>query len=275
MKRSILNTLLNVLAIIFIVFLMIKVSVPMGSILLLSFIIFKLTINKHLIYMFKGAKKLRANNLEEALSLYRRAALCNSSNVKAIKTYVFLELKIGSYTEALETLKRIVSKRKFLPEDANQLDLLQAILYWKLNDIKTSLQILDDLKANNFNSLDFYEVYGYVLIQDEDFEKAISISNEGLKVDELSQIIRANLGEIFYKIGDIKKACFYFDELIDECVNFSEPYYFMGIISKEKEDFYKAKEFLNKALKYDESILSNLSKNDIENALISINYYDI
>ncbi|MDV5106693.1 hypothetical protein R2R32_11865 [Clostridium perfringens] len=208
MKRSILNTLLNVLAIIFIVFLMIKVSVPMGSILLLSFIIFKLTINKHLIYMFKGAKKLRANNLEEALSLYRKVALCNSSNVKAIKTYVFLELKIGSYTEALETLKSIVSKRKFLPEDANQLDLLQAILYWKLNNIKTSLQILDDLKANNFNSLDFYEVYGYVLIQDEDFEKAISISNEGLKVDELSQIIRANLGEIFYKIGDIKKLAF-------------------------------------------------------------------
>ena len=129
MKRSILNTLLNVFAIIFIVFLMIKVSVPMGSVLLLSFIIFKLTINKHLIYMFKGAKKLRANNLEEALSLYRKAALCNSSNVKAIKTYVFLELKIGSYTEALETLKSIVSKRKFLPEDANQLDLLQAILY--------------------------------------------------------------------------------------------------------------------------------------------------
>lgn len=272
MKRSILNTLLNVLAIVFIVFLMIKVSVLTGSILLLSFIIFKLTINKHLIYMFKGAKKLRANNLEEALSLYRRAALCNSSNVKAIKTYVFLELKIGSYAEALETLKRIVSKRKFLPEDANQLDLLQAILYWKLNDIKTSLQILDDLKTNNFNSLNFYEVYGYVLIQDENFEKAISISNEGLKVDELSQIIRANLGEVFYKIGDIEKACFYFDELIDECVNFSEPYYFMGIISKEKEDFYKAKELLNKALKYDESILSNLSKNDIENALISINH---
>ncbi|EOU1840151.1 hypothetical protein IZT14_000334 [Clostridium perfringens] len=272
MKISILNTLLNVLAIIFIVFLMIKVSMPTGIILLLSFTIFKLTINKHLIYMFKGAKKLRANNLEEALSLYRKAALCNSSNVKTIKTYVFLELKIGSYAEALETLKRIVSKRKFLPEDANQLDLLQAILYWKLNDIKTSLQILDDLKANNFNSLDFYEVYGYVLIQDENFEKAISISNEGLKVDELSQIIRANLGEIFYKIGDIKKACFYFDELIDEFVNFSEPYYFMGIISKEKEDFYKAKELLNKALKYDESILSNLSKNDIENALISINH---
>ncbi|MDM0456428.1 tetratricopeptide repeat protein [Clostridium perfringens] len=272
MKRSILNTLLNVLAIVFIVFLMIKVSVLTGSILLLSFIIFKLTINKHLIYMFKGAKKLRANNLEEALSLYRKAALCNSSNVKAIKTYVFLELKIGSYAEALETLKRIVSKRKFLPEDANQLDLLQAILYWKLNDIKTSLQILDDLKTNNFNSLNFYEVYGYVLIQDENFEKAISISNEGLKVDELSQIIRANLGEVFYKIGDIEKACFYFDELIDECVNFSEPYYFMGIISKEKEDFYKAKELLNKALKYDESILSNLSKNDIENALISINH---
>jgi len=271
-KRSILNTLLNVLAIVFIVFLMIKVSVLTGSILLLSFIIFKLTINKHLIYMFKGAKKLRANNLEEALSLYRKAALCNSSNVKAIKTYVFLELKIGSYAEALETLKRIVSKRKFLPEDANQLDLLQAILYWKLNDIKTSLQILDDLKTNNFNSLNFYEVYGYVLIQDENFEKAISISNEGLKVDELSQIIRANLGEVFYKIGDIEKACFYFDELIDECVNFSEPYYFMGIISKEKEDFYKAKELLNKALKYDESILSNLSKNDIENALISINH---
>ena len=272
MKRSILNTLLNVLAIVFIVFLMIKVSVLTGSILLLSFIIFKLTINKHLIYMFKGAKKLRANNLEEALSLYRKAALCNSSNVKAIKTYVFLELKIGSYAEALETLKRIVSKRKFLPEDSNQLDLLQAILYWKLNDIKTSLQILDDLKTNNFNSLNFYEVYGYVLIQDENFEKAISISNEGLKVDELSQIIRANLGEVFYKIGDIEKACFYFDELIDECVNFSEPYYFMGIISKEKEDFYKAKELLNKALKYDESILSNLSKNDIENALISINH---
>ena len=272
MKRSILNTLLNVLAIVFIVFLMIKVSVLTGSILLLSFIIFKLTINKHLIYMFKGAKKLRANNLEEALSLYRKAALCNSSNVKAIKTYVFLELKIGSYAEALETLKRIVSKRKFLPEDANQLDLLQAILYWKLNDIKTSLQILDDLKTNNFNSLNFYEVYGYVLIQYENFEKAISISNEGLKVDELSQIIRANLGEVFYKIGDIEKACFYFDELIDECVNFSEPYYFMGIISKEKEDFYKAKELLNKALKYDESILSNLSKNDIENALISINH---
>ncbi|MDK0617872.1 tetratricopeptide repeat protein [Clostridium perfringens] len=272
MKRSVLNTFANVLAIIFIVFLMIKVSVPMGSILLISFIIFKLTINKHLIYMFKGAKKLRANNLEEALSFYRKAALCTSSNVKAIKTYVFLELKIGSYTEALETLKSIVSKRKFLPEDANQLDLLQAILYWKLNDIKTSLQILDDLKANNFKSLDFYEVYGYVLIQHEDFEKAISISNEGLKVDELSQIIRANLGEIFYKIGNTEKACFYFDELIDECVNFSEPYYFMGIISKEKEDFFKAKEFLNKALKYDESILSNLSKNDIENALISINH---
>lgn len=272
MKKSGLKTLLNVLAVVAIFFLMVKVSVPMGSILLVSFIIFKITMNKHLIHMFKGAKQLKANNLEEALPFYRKAAICSSSNVKAIKTYVFLELKTGSYEEALETLKTIISKRKFLHDDANQLDLLQAILYWKLGDNKTALQILNDLKANNFNSLDFYEVYGYVLIQDENFEKAISISNEGLKIDDLSQIIRANLGEIFYKIGDIEKACFYFNELIDECANFSEPYYFMGIISKEKDDSYKAKELLNKALKYDESILSNLSKNDIENALISINH---
>lgn len=271
MKSSVLNTLFNILAIIIIGFLMLKVSVLLGSLLLLSFIIFKLSMNKHLIYMFRGAKKLRQNNLKEALSLYKKAALCNSSNVKAIKTYVFLELKMGSYKDALETLKNLILKRKFLPEDANQLDLLQAILYWKLGDIKTSLKILEDLRINKYKALDFYEVYGYVLIQDEDFEKAISISNEGLKIDELSQIIRANLGEIFYKIGDTKKACLYFNELIDECVNFSEPYYFMGIISKEKEDFYKAKEFFNKALKHEESILSNLSKNDIENALISIN----
>lgn len=272
MKKSGLKTILNILAVLAIFFLMIKVSVPMGSILLISFIIFKLTMNKHLIYMFKGAKQLKANNLNTALSLYRKAAMCSSSNVKAIKTYVFLELKNGSYEDALETLKEILAKRKFLPNDANQLDLLQSILYWKLKDIKTSLRILKDLKNNNFKSLDFYEVYGYVLIQNEDFEKAIEISKEGLKVDDLSQIIRANLGEIFYKIGDIEKACFYFDELIDECANFSEPYYFMGIISKEKDDSYKAKELLKKALKYEESILSNLSKNDIENALISINH---
>ncbi|MGG5462608.1 tetratricopeptide repeat protein [Clostridium sp. B9] len=266
------KNLLNLLIVIGIVFFMIKVSLLMGSILLISFLVFKLTVNKHLIHMFKGAKELKSNNLKEALGYYRKAALCPNSNVKAIKTYVFLELKKGSYSEALETLKSIISKRKFLPEDANQLDLLQAILYWKLGETKTSLQILSDLKENNFKSLDFYEVYGYVLIQDEDFEKAISISKEGLKIDDLSQIIRANLGEIFYRIGDIEQACFYFNELIDECANFAEPYYFMGIISKEKDDSYKAKELLNKALKYDESILSNLSKNDIENALISINH---
>ncbi len=265
------KNLLDLIILIGLVFVIIKVNLLLGSILLLLFLIFKLTINKHLIYMFKGAKLLKLGNLKESIEYYKKAAFCQNSNVKAIKTYILLEIKNGSFEEGLNTLNNIISKRKFSPKDANELDLLQSIIYWKIGDIKTSLKILDDLKRSGYNSLEFYEIYGYVLIKNEDFEKAIAISTEGLKIDDLSQILRANLGEVFYRIGDIEKACFYFNDLIDECTNFSEPYYFMGLISKEKEDFYKAKENLNKALKYNESILSNLSKNDIENALITIN----
>lgn len=271
MNKGGFKKILNFLILIGIVFLMIKVNLLFGIIILISFAVFKLIVNKHLIHMFKGAKLLKSGNLKDSIKCYREASLCQNSNVKAIKTYILLELKNGSFQEGLSTLKDIISKRKFLPNDANELDLLQSMLYWKLGDIKTSLKILEYLKTSGFKTLDFYEVYGYVLIQNEDFEKAIRISNEGLQIDDLSQILRANLGEIFYKIGDTEKSCFYFNDLIDECANFSEPYYFMGLISKEKEDFYKAKKNLNRALKYDESILSNLSKNDIENALLTIN----
>ena len=61
-----------------------------------------------------------------------------------------------------------------------------------------------------------------------------------------------------------------FTPLIDEYVNFSEPYYYSGLILAKEGNKEAATELLNKAFSLEESFLSNLNKETIKQKLEEI-----
>lgn len=262
------NIFFDLLFLIIIGFFMFKISFLFGIILAFSYVIFKISLNKHIIYVIRGSNEYKKSNFNKSLEFYKKAALSPNARINIISTYCYLELQIGSPENANNVLSLI--KEKYLI-NMNDLKVMSAIISWKRKYINEALTILELLYETDYRSTTFYEIFGYMLLTEGNLNKALNISIEGYKYDSSNAIIRANIGEIYYKLGDTLNCILFFQELINEEVTFSEPYYYMGILEKETGNISRAKNLLELALQCKESILSNLSKNIIEKAFSELN----
>lgn len=267
MKKN-MNIFFNILFTIIIGFFIFKISFLFGLILALSYIIFKISLNKHIIYIIRGSSEYKKSNYNKSLEFYKKAALSPNTRISIINTYCYLELQIGS-PENANTVISLIKENSLI--NMHDLEVMSALIHLKMKHINEALYILESLYETDYRSTTFYEIFGYTLLTEGNFKKALEISIEGYKYDRSNTIIRANIGEIYYKLGDIPRCVPLFQKLIDEEVTFSEPYYYMGVLEKKTGNINRAKNLLKLALQCKESILSNLSKNTIEKAFSELN----
>ena len=141
-----------------------------------------------------------------------------------------------------------------------------ALLLWKKGNIDEAVATMDEVYKNYKSTV----VYGYLLLEKKDLEKALEINLAGYDYDNRSDIICDNLAQNYYMLGDYEESRKYAEEVIERAPQFPMPYYNYAktlIALGEKE---KAAEMLKKALTYPFSGVAAITKQEVEKLLLSL-----
>ena len=145
----------------------------------------------------------------------------------------------------------------------------KAIALWKENMMSDSLTELRALLEKSENTY-AYETITSLLIIDRNYDEALTYTQKGLKYNKDSNVLLSNEAEIYYKLGNYKKAEELFAPLIEDNVKFAEPYYYTGLLCKERGEKEKAMDLLEKVLDCNDSLLTTVSKEDAQNILSAL-----
>lgn len=234
------------------------------------YIIIKLIIHRDFSFALIGNFFYSTKKYAKSINWYKRAAKTNIAQPQYITNYAYMELKFGNIDAAGENINYILSKRIFKGKDLFTIQITQALIEWKKDNIDNCIYILENIYKNNYKAIRFYEIYGYLLLVKGDLDRALALNNEAFEHSKESAVITANLAETYYKLGNFEKAEELFKPLTEEQINFAEPYYYYALILNKTGEKVASVTLLNKALSLGESFLSNLTKENIEETLKSI-----
>ncbi|MDP4091012.1 MAG: tetratricopeptide repeat protein [Bacillota bacterium] len=220
---------------------------------------------RYVYYFFQGNRLYNSGDIERAFQYYEKSAKVPDSSARSISVYGYLLLKNRNPDKA-ETILNSLKLDKLSIADRNQAKLNLSLVYWKKNKLDKALELLEAV-YKEFKCLTMYESYGYLLILNGDYEKALEINQEAYAYDKSSQVVIDNLGETYYHLNDYAKAYDLYKDLIVKEPSIPEPYYHYALVLKEKGETSQALEMLKKALGFKESYLSEVSHEIIQNAI--------
>lgn len=245
---------------------MMFISKITGLILLTLIIGFNIYKQSYLLKVIKGNKAYAIKDFDTALKNYKKAISSKFVNAGVIRGYILIELKHGNANIANKVLTDILNERTFTSHDLLVLNVSKALILWKLGNITDAIDILKELlKTEKSNYI--YETLTTLLLINGNINESLSLIKEGLDYDENNTILKSNFAEANYKLGNISASEEYFSNLLEENVEFIEPYYFSSLILKEKGEIQKAIELLERGLEKNDSLLTTVSKDDAKKLL--------
>lgn len=215
---------------------------------------------------FRAYYQHSKGNNEKALELYAQAKEKNMSRPNFLLAYGVLLLRTGNYNKSKEILTELLSRESLPVKVKYYAKMNLALAYWKLDDIKTAVEMMEDVH-NNLKDTNSYQTYGYLLIESGDIAKAFDFNLKALDYDDTDPVILDNLGLNYYRMGDIDNALKYFLKAEKIKPDQSDTLYHLGCIYLERNDFDRAEDMFNKALKYNTHALCTVSNSQIEDKL--------
>lgn len=236
---------------------------------LLLFLCYLIVTKKHYIKVFKGTKAYKLEDYQTALECYRDAAMSSWANAPIITNYLICELKYGKPSLAQEYINENLKSKIVKPLESTNLEVTKAIVTWKTSSKEEAINSLKNLLENNKNTY-IYETLTSLLLCSNRFDEANEYITEAMEFNSDNNIIKSNYAEICYKLKKFDEAKKYFEPLIDLNVRFIEPYYYTALIENKNGNFEKSIDLLRKAQGLNESLVSLISENDVEQALNSV-----
>lgn len=236
---------------------------------LILFLCYLIVTKKHYIKVFKGMKAYKLEDYKTALECYRDAAMSTWANTPIITNYLICELKYGKPFLAQEYINENLKIKPINPLESINLEVTKAIVTWKTSSKEAAINSLKSLLATNKNTY-IYETLTSLLLGSGKFDEANEYINEAMEFNSDNNIIKSNYAEICYKLEKFDEARKYFEPLIDANVSFIEPYYYTALIENKNGNFEKAIDLLRKAQGLNDSLVSLISQNDIEQAINSV-----
>jgi len=258
--------LITLLVIAILLFITFNTNPFLGIALILLFVLYKLYNSRSFIYALIGNGHFSKGNKEQALHWFQRASSLKTSSPRVITSYGYLLLKEKEVEKSKEILEALQSRKALNLQERSQLKMTLALVYWKEGNIALAVSTLEEV-FQEFKNSTLYESLGYLLIVQGDLDKALSFNKEALEYNESSTIIKDNLAQTYYHRNELEKAEDIYSKLIPENPTFAEPYYYYGLILKEKGSIDKALEMLKTAASFKESFLTDLTKEEIQNQI--------
>ena len=249
---------------------MMYVSAMLGLLLLTILIIWNVYTSRYAFDAIKGNKAYSRKDYTSAIYYYSRAISCKTVPSSIIRGYVIIQLKYGNPKEALDTLSSILSERQFSDSDLVTLRVSKALILWKIGNSNDAFDILHELLESE-PDIYIYETLSSLLLIHNRIDEALILLDQASDFDNNSNIIKSNLAEANFKTNNYKISEEIFEELINTNIQFIEPYYFYSKILISKGEIEKALLLLEKALNTNDSLLTTVTKDDVQELLNSVN----
>lgn len=257
---------INLLIIFAFLIVFLKVSPLIGGFLLVAFIIYKLVSIRPIIFAITGNSLYSKGDKEKALSYFKKAYAIKSCPPRVATSYAYLLLRDRQVEESRNILEPLLNKKGLKLQDKAVMHMTYALVLWKQGDLDSAVNTLEEVYSY-FKSSTLYESLGYLLLLQGNKEKALSFNLEAMDYNNDNDMIKDNLAQSYYAVGDYDKAEEIYVDLTNKNLTFPEPFYYYGLILKHKDNLAKAEEMFKKALTLKESFLSELKKEKIEEEL--------
>ena len=229
-------------------------------------VIFLLYTKRYIVYAFQGSKAYNMKNFTYALERYRKSVKVSGCKGAIVTSYLIVEIKYGKPSLALDYINKNMNNKKFDEATKYSMSVSKAIALWKENMALDSLNLLKDLLKTSENNY-AYETLTTLLIMNKNYDEALEYIKKGLDYNKDSKVLLSNEAEVYYKLGNFQKSEELFKPLIESKVNFAEPYYYTGLLAKERGEREKAIELLEKVVDCNDSLLTTVSKEEAQEIL--------
>lgn len=229
-------------------------------------VIFLLYTKRYIVYAFQGSKAYNMKNFTYALERYRKSVKVSGCKGAIVTSYLIVEIKYGKPSLALDYINKNMNNKKFDEATKYSMSVSKAIALWKENMALDSLNLLKDLLKTSENTY-AYETLTTLLIMNKNYDEALEYIKKGLDYNKDSNVLLSNEAEVYYKLGNFQKSEELFKPLIESKVNFAEPYYYTGLLAKERGEREKAIELLEKVIDCNDSLLTTVSKEEAQEIL--------
>ncbi len=229
-------------------------------------VIFLLYTKRYIVYAFQGSKAYNMKNFTYALERYRKSVKVSGCKGAIVTSYLIVEIKYGKPSLALDYINKNMNNKKFDEATKYSMSVSKAIALWKENMALDSLNLLKDLLKASENTY-AYETLTTLLIMNKNYDEALEYIKKGLDYNKDSNVLLSNEAEVYYKLGNFQKSEELFKPLIESKVNFAEPYYYTGLLAKERGEREKAIELLEKVIDCNDSLLTTVSKEETQEIL--------
>ncbi len=219
-------------------------------------------------FSYRANVAFDAKQYDIALAYYKKATEVPDCPPLIKVIYAYRLLTLGKLAEAKNIMEQI--EVSALDENAKfNYDATAALITWKDGNLKKAILAYEKLLNTRESEL-VYETLGFLLVCNEEYDKAIELCNKAHKLYPNSLVIRDNLATAYFYTYEDKKARKLYKELIDQYVNFPEPYYYYGRIAYDDEKYKLALKYLNIALEKPASYLSHLQSEFIQELIYEV-----
>ena len=214
-----------------------------------------------------GNKALTAHNkgdYEKALQLYEEAVQKGANNIRVLRGYSVLLIRMSKFDRALEILKKMEKLPGIHPKEKADVRVNYAIILSRKGHLDRAMEILED-EFRSLKNGTMYSIIGYLKIEQGNAEEALAFNKAALEYDDTDPVFLDNLGQTYYRLfGDKEEAKVYFDKAIALKPEAIDTNYFLALYDIEEGNKEKALQRLETAHKGFTSPLNYASPEMIE-----------
>lgn len=206
---------------------------------------------------------------EKGLKFMELSMKTGKMRSKSQLLYAYLLVRNGFLDEA----ESIINKTTYLgkdilkPVDFKTADFNMALITWKRGNLNDAIMQMEELYSDGYLNSNLYGSLGYFYIANNEIDKAIEFSKEGVEYNPDDLITLDNLGQAYIAAGNLDEAEEVYDRIFEKEPQFIEPFYNYATLLEKHGELSDAKECYEKALEYDEKFLSTVTHDMVRDAI--------
>ena len=206
---------------------------------------------------------------QNGLKWMERAMKTGKMRPKSQLMYAYLLLRNGS----LDSAESLINKTTYLGKgllsnaDIKTAEFNLALISWKRGDLNDAIMKMEKLYSEGYLNSNLYGSLGYFYISNNEVDKAIELSKEGIEYNPDDLITLDNLGQAYIVSGNLDEAQKIYDGIFEKSPNFIEPFYNYAVLLEKRGELSQAKEYYEKALSCAEKYMSTVTHEQVNAAL--------
>ncbi len=215
-------------------------------------------------YGFKGYMQFARNNKAAAKVTLEKAYDKGLAKPSYLTAYGALLMQDGEFQKCKEVYERAMDGLGVNVMYYTAIKSSIVTCDYKLGNVEQATRDAEEL-YNDMKSTTACVLYGYILLDQGDLEKALQVNLASYEYDEDDVAICDNLGQTYYRLGDYENAEKYFREAIAIKRGMIDSCYFLSLMLLERGgDLNEIYELLDDAMDSNFSALTTVTKDELK-----------